>query len=92
MAAKPCSKNFMKAVNQIHNVDAVNLVAYCTRDVKFALRNGFLLSGGTLAPQVYMQNEVTQSGNKGYANHDLVIDGIHIKADDAIVQTEAVVS
>ena len=91
-AFKALFKNFMKAVNQIHNVDAVNLVAYCSRDVKFALRNGFLLSGGTLAPQVYMQNEVTQSGNKGYANHDLVIDGIHVKADDAIVQTEAVVA
>lgn len=91
-ACKALFKNFMKALNKIHNVDAVNLVAYCSRDVKFALRNGFLLSGGTLAPQVYMQNEVTLSGNKGYANHDLVIDGIHVKADDAIVQTEAVVA
>lgn len=90
-ACKALFKNFMKAVNQIHNVDAVNLVAYCSRDVKFALRNGFLLSGGTLAPQVYVQNELDKSGNKGYANHDLVIDCIHVKADDAILQTEAVV-
>ena len=90
-ACKALFKNFMKALNQIHNVDAVNLVAYCSRDVKFALRNGFLLSGGTIAPQVYVQNELNVSGNKGYANHDLVIDGIHVKADDAIVQTEAVV-
>lgn len=91
-ACKALFKNFMKALNQIHNVDAVNLVAYCSRDVKFALRNGFLLSGGTIAPQVYVQNELDKSGNKGYANHDLVIDGIHVKADDAIVQTEAVVA
>ena len=91
-ACKALFKNFMKALNQIHNVDAVNLVAYCSRDVKFALRNGFLLSGGTIAPQVYVQNELDKSGNKGYSSHDLVIDGIHVKADDAIVQTEAVVA
>lgn len=91
-ACKALFKNFMKALDKIHNIDVVNLVAYCTRDVKFALRNGFLLSGGTLAPQVYVANELNKSGNQGYANHDLVIDGIHVKADDAIVQTEAVVA
>lgn len=43
-------------------------------------------SGGVT---VYQQNNMTSSGNQGYANHDLIIDGIHIKAEDAIVHTEA---
>lgn len=82
-------ENFIKAVGRIQNLEACKLVAYCSRDVKDALRAGYLASGGVT---VYQQNYGTSSGNMGYANHDLIIDGIHIKAEDAIVNTEAVVA
>lgn len=82
-------ENFIKAVGKIQNLETCKLVAYCSRDVKDALRAGYLKSGGVT---VYQQNYGTSSGNTGYANHDLIIDGIHIKAEDAITHTEAVVS
>ena len=76
----------MYAVGQIHNLENCKLVAYCSRATKDALRIGYMKSGGVT---VYQQNNMTSSGNQGYANHDLIIDGIHIKAEDAIVHTEA---
>lgn len=78
-------ENFIKALGRIQNLEACNLVAYCHRDVKDALRAGYLASGGVT---VYQNNYGTSSGNKGYANHDLIIDGIAIKAEDAIELTE----
>lgn len=82
---KALYEKFMYAVGQIHNLENCNLVAYCSRAVKDALRVGYMKSGGVT---VYQVNNMTSSGNQGYANHDLVIDGIHIKAEDAIVHTE----
>lgn len=82
-------ENFVKALGRIQNLEACKLIAYCTRDVKDALRAGYLASGGVT---VYQNNYGTSSGNMGYANHDLVIDGIAIKAEDSILETEAVVA
>lgn len=79
-------EKFMYAVGQIHNLENCKLAAYCSRATKDALRIGYMKSGGVT---VYQQNNMTSSGNQGYANHDLIIDGIHIKAEDAIVHTEA---
>ena len=76
---------FMTAVGKIHRLEGIKLVAYCSREVKDALRAGYMKSGGVT---VFQNNNMTSSGNQGYANHDLVIDGIHIKAEDAIVHTE----
>lgn len=78
-------ENFIKAIGKIHNLEMCNLVAYCHRDVKDALRSGYLASGGVT---VYQNNYGNSSGNKGYANHDLIIDGIAVKAEDAIELTE----
>lgn len=80
---------FMEAVNSIQNLNGINLVAYASRKVKFALRNGFLAAGGNAgviqtAPQVQQANNLSSSGNSGYSSNDLVIDGIHVKAEDAI--------
>lgn len=80
---------FMTAVGKIHRLEGVKLVAYCSRDVKDALRAGYMKSGGVT---VFQNNNMTSSGNQGYANHDLVIDGIHIKAEDAIHHNEEVVA
>lgn len=88
-ARKALYENFMKAVDSIHNLESCKLVAYCSRKVKFALRDGWMKSGGVYVQQA---NDLTSSGNKGYANHDLVIDGIPVKAEDAIVHTEEVVA
>lgn len=88
-AQKKLYNNFMKAVGQIHNLENCKLVAYASRHVKDALRLGYMKSGGVT---VFQNNNMTSSGNQGYANHDLIIDGIHIKAEDAIVETEAVVA
>ena len=79
---------FMTAVGKIHRLEGIKLVAYCSREVKDALRAGYMKSGGVT---VFQNNNMTSSGNQGYANHDLVIDGIHIKAEDAIVHTEKLV-
>lgn len=77
--------NFMKALGKIHNLELCHLVAYCHRDVKDALRTGYLASGNVT---VYQNNYANSSGNKGYANHDLIIDGVAIKAEDAVELTE----
>ena len=80
---------FMTAVGKIKNINNVKLVAYCSREVKDALRAGYMKSGGV---SVYQMNNMTSSGNQGYGAADLVIDGIHIKAEDAIVHTEDVIA
>jgi len=85
-------ENFIKAVGRIQNPDVVNLVAYTSREVRDLLRAGFLAAGGVSAPIVYENNKLTTTGLPVYGLHDLVIDGIHIKVDDAISNTEAVVS
>lgn len=85
-------ENFIKAVGRIQNPDVVNLVAYTTREVRDALRAGFLAAGGTSAPIVYQNDKLTTTGLPVYGLHDLVIDGIHIKVDDAIEDTEDVVA
>lgn len=89
---KALFNNFIKAVGRIHNPDLCHLVAYTSREVRDLLRTGFLASGGTAAPVVYQENKLTTTGLPVYGYHDLVIDGIHVKACDAIVNTEAVVS
>lgn len=81
-------ESFMTAVGKIHRLEGVKLVAYCSRDVKDALRAGYMKSGGVT---VFQNNNMTSSGNQGYANHDLIIDGIHIKAEDAIKHNEKLV-
>lgn len=86
---KKLYNKFMEAVDSIHNLEDCKLIAYCSRKVKFALRNGWLKSGGVYVQQ---SNTLTSSGNRGYANHDLIIDGIPVKAEDAIVHTEEVVA
>lgn len=88
---------FMQAVNSIQNLNGIKLVAYASRKVKFALRNGFLAAGGNaaavqVAPVVQQNNELTLSGNRGYSANDLIIDGIHVKAEDAISENETAVS
>ena len=82
-------ENFIKALGRIQNLETCNVVAYCDRDIKDALRAGYLKSGGVT---VYQNNYGNSSGNKGYANHNLIIDGIQIKAEDACKDTEAVVT
>ena len=85
-------ENFIKAVGRIQNPDVVNLVAYTSREVRDVLRSGFLAAGGQSAPIVYQNNKLTTTGLPVYGYNDLVIDGIHIKACDAIDGTEAVVA
>jgi len=87
--------NFIKAVGRIQNPDVVNLVAYTSREVRDLLRTGFLAAGGTptpTAPIVVQQGKQVSTGLPVYGYHDLVIDGIHIKVEDAIDGTEAVVA
>jgi len=88
---------FMAAVNSIQNLNGIKLVAYASRKVKFALRNGFLAAGGSTttlqtAPIVNQDGVITSSGNKGYSANDLIIDGIPVRAEDAIVENETQVS
>lgn len=85
-------ENFIKAVGRIQNPDVVHLVAYTSREVRDLLRAGFLAAGGSSAPIVYQSDKLTTTGLPVYGLHDLVIDGIHIKVDDAIQNTEAVVA
>lgn len=85
-------ENFIKAVGRIQNPDIVNLVAYTSREVRDLLRAGFLAAGGSAAPIVYQNDKLTTTGLPVYGLHDLVIDGIHIKVDDAISNEEAVVA
>jgi len=88
---------FMEALNSIQNLNGIKLVAYASRKVKFALRNGALASGGQAStvqtgPTINQNNNLTSSGATGYSEYDLVIDGIHIKAEDAIKENEDAVS
>ena len=88
---------FVEALNSIQNFNGIKLVAYANREVKFALRAGALASGSQTstvqtAPVVQQNNNLTSSGMPGYSEYDVVIDGIHIKAEDAIVSNEALVS
>lgn len=88
---------FLEAVNSIQNLNGIKLVAYASRKVKFALRNGFLAAGGgaaavQVAPTVQQNNTLTSSGNTGYSANTFYIDGIPVKAEDAISNTEALVS
>lgn len=85
-------ENFIKAVGRIQNPDVVNLVAYTSREVRDALRAGFLAAGGSAAPIVYQNDKLTTTGLPVYGLHDLVIDGIHVKVNDSIVDTEAIVA
>ena len=85
-------ENFVKAVGTIQNPNAVNLVAYTSRQVRDLLRAGFLAAGGTSAPIVYQQNKLTTTGLPVYGYDDLVIDGIRIKVCDCFDGTEALVS
>lgn len=89
-------ESFVKALNSIQNFNGIKLVAYASRNVKFALRNGFLAANGSaatiIAPSVQQNNQLTSTGNNGYSAYDLVIDGIHVKIEDAISETETVVS
>lgn len=89
-------ESFVKALNSIQNFNGIKLVAYASRNVKFALRNGFLAANqsGVLmsAPSVQQNNNLTSTGNQGYSAYDLVIDGVHVKIEDAIVENEAQVT
>lgn len=89
-------ESFVKALNSIQNFNGIKLVAYASRNVKFALRNGFLAANGSattiIAPSVQQNNQLTSTGNNGYSAYDLVIDGIHVKIEDAISETEAQVA
>ena len=86
-------ENFITAVGKIRNLETCHLVAYCSRDTKDALRAGFMAAGGQSSPIVYQRDNLNKTGNDRYGLfRDLVIDGIQIKADDAIVHTEAVVA
>ena len=98
---------FIQALDAIQNFNGIKLVAYCNREVKLALRNGFIGAGGSAiaydgshvvtagiqtTPTMNQNGLLTSSGNIGYSAHDLVIDGVHIKAEDAIVSNEALIS
>lgn len=89
-------ESFIKALNSIQNLNGIKLVAYASRNVKFALRNGFVAANGAgalmSAPIVYQNGEITSSGSRGYSANDLVIDGVHVKIEDAISETETVVA
>lgn len=89
-------ESFVKALNSIQNLNGIKLVAYASRNVKFALRNGILAANGAgalmSAPQVYQQDNISSTGNKGYSANDLIIDGIPVKIEDAISETETAVS
>lgn len=77
---------FMKTLGLIKNINNCKLVCYASRQVKDLLRSGYMAAGGVT---VFQNNNMTSSGNQGYGAADLVIDGIHIKAEDAIHHKEA---
>jgi hypothetical protein len=80
---------FMKTLGLIKNINNCKLVCYASRQVKDLLRSGYMAAGGVT---VFQNNNMTSSGNQGYGAADLVIDGIHIKAEDAIHHNEEVVT
>ena len=80
---------FMKTLGLIKNINNCKLVCYASRQVKDLLRSGYMAAGGVT---VFQNNNMTSSGNQGYGAADLVIDGIHIKAEDAIHHKEAIVA
>lgn len=79
---------FMKTLGLIKNIHSCKLVCYASRQVKDLLRSGYMAAGGVT---VFQNNNMTSSGNQGYGAADLVIDGIHIKAEDAISNAEKAV-
>lgn len=79
-------EDFMAALGKIKNLNNVKLICYASREVKDLLRLGYMKCGGV--PQVMQMNNLTSSGNQGYGANDLIIDGIHIKAEDAVKETE----